>query len=335
MNAVNWLKRRVSLSSPSTSPIQSTTQPRTQPNRHSRNNNVNISTLQPQHHPTNDLSASISRRSTINIGARNMNTNHHSGSTLMHGIIDPSSPLSILAATSKLTTFPYGELQALSARMNIETTKINGVTINGDSAHPELNGVASAKGNQRIESGDLAPVQKPLSRHKLRSKERLNSTTVEPAGKILLSSTMAPPPVHSENLAPASFPFSGMPPPPPSFPLQNIAKQRNVTASSLPKRRTLPSSHKKSVALSSTQNTRRSKRLKTSHPALPIVSQTLPLKPLATSRRTKQPQTPSITAPSSKKRVLPVRQGHIDILDGEISLLSTPQRLDSNILLLI
>jgi hypothetical protein len=333
MKAVNWLKRRVSLSSPSTSPIQSTTQPRTQPNRHSRNNNVNISTLQPQHHPTaNELSANISRPSTINIVACNMNTNHDSDSILMHDIIDPSSPLSILAATSKLTTFPYGELQALNARMNTETAKINGVTIKGNSAHPELNGVSSANGNEGFEIGAVAPVQKPLSRHKTRSRERLNSTTVQRAGKILLPSAM---PLHSENLAPASFPVSGTPPPPPSFPFHNIAKQRNITASSLPKRRTLPTSYKKSVSLSSAHNTRSSKRLKTSHPALPTISPIPPLKPPATSRRTKQPQTPSVAAPSNKKRVLPVRQGHIDILDGEISLLSTPQRLDSNILLLI
>jgi hypothetical protein len=50
-----------------------------------------------------------------------------------------------------------------------------------------------------------------------------------------------------------------------------------------------------------------------------------PVKPKAAQAKV----TTTATAPTGKKRVLPVRQGHIDILDGEISLLSTPQRLDS------
>jgi hypothetical protein len=99
-------------------------------------------------------------------------------------------------------------------------------------------------------------------------------------------------------------------------------------------------SHTKSASLSSTLNTRSSKRLKTSHPTQPTLPPFIPPRPpkvAAAAQPSKAkgkskanlPPAAQAAAPAGKKRVLPVRQGHIDILDGEISLLSTPQRLDS------
>ena len=333
MNAtVNWLKRRVSLSSTSTSPNQTTTEPHAQRSgRH--NNNINIIITLQQPHPTaNELSDNISRTPTVNIGARNMNSSHNPRSRLMqHDIIDPSSPLSILAATSKLTTFPYGELQALNARMNMEAAKINGVTLNGINGLSEINGISSAKNSEGIEKGGVvAPIPKPLSNQKTRSRERLNPAAIQPPAKSLLPSAM-PSPVPPVDLAPASFQIPGLLSIPPSFSFPNIAKQRTATTSALPRARSLATSNKKSTSLSSTQNTRSSKRLKTSHPPSPTASSITPPKPKAISESlvTDKIKPLPVIAPPNKKRVLPVRQGHIDILDGEISLLSTPQRLDS------
>ena len=328
MNAtVNWLKHRVSLSTPTaiSSPIHSPNQPYSSINHH---NNNTITTL---NNPTvNEPSpAALASRSSsaMNIGAsRNHSNNNNTGPMLMqHDIIDPASPLSILAATSKLTTFPYGELQALNARMNMEASKISGVTFNGINGLGEINGISSSAkigGGEDNENGIVAATPNPLSKQKLRSKDRISSTTISYTAKTLLPSAM---PVHPSNLAPDSF-STILPLPPAPSPMQ----QGIVTTSPVPRTRSVPISHKKSTSLSSIQNTRSSKRLKIAHPTTTsTTSPTTPPKPVATFQVPGKPETPSVAVPENKKRVLPVRKGHIDILDGEISLLSTPQRLDS------
>jgi len=76
---------------------------------------------------------------------------------MQHEMLDPASPLSILAATSKLTTFPYGELQALNARMNIDTKKVTSMA-NVNGIHMEMNGMP--RGNE--ENGVVAAIPKPI-----------------------------------------------------------------------------------------------------------------------------------------------------------------------------
>ena len=242
---------------------------------------------------------------------------------MQHDIIDPASPLSILAATSKLTTFPYGELQALNARMSMESTKINGATLNA------INGISSSAkkgGGEFNENGVVTAIPIPLSKQRLRSNDRINSTIVPSTAKALLPSAI---PVEPSNPAPDPFHFSTYRPPLPAPPSM---RRRIVTTSALPRTRSVPISHKKSTSLSPIQNTRSSKRLKSAHPTSTTNTTTAPTTPLKRIARFQvpgKPETPCVAAPENKKRVLPVRQGHIDILDGEISLLSTPQRLDS------
>ena len=265
----------------------------------------------------------------MNISASRNHTHHNPRPVLMqHDIIDPSSPLSILAATSNLTTFPYGELQALNARISMDATKINGVTVNGINDLGEINGISSCarfSTGEFNENGGVAAISTPLSRQKLRSKDRISSTTAPSTAKTLLPSAM---PLQPSNLAPDPFHSSIISPAPPA---PSSRQQRIVTTSALPRTRSVPNSDKNSTSLSSTRNTRSSKRLKTAHPTSTNIttSPTAPLKPAPTFQALSKPETSSVAAPENKKRVLPVRQGHIDILDGEISLLSTPQRLDS------
>jgi hypothetical protein len=234
-------------------------------------------------------------------------------------MIDAASPLSLLAATSKLTTFPYGELQALNARMHLESK----LGVNGVNGH---NPVAGANRPSK-HTGRDDPSARELSsqtivvqqRQKLRSKGRIAS--IAPTN-LLLPSAMPPPALAAESTAVIESAFDG---PAGVISSTTAASQRplrslrNVTAPTLlPKTRSEPISHKKSASLSSTQSIRSSKRLKTHHE--PPIESTTPTP--------SQPETPKPVAPN-KRRVLPARQGHIDILDGEISLLSTPQRLDS------
>jgi len=185
------------------------------------------------------------------------------------------------------------------------------------------------RGNE--ENGVVAAIPKPIRGINVRPRQRVNQSTLggQTVGNALLPSAL-PATRQSENIIPVPFQ-------PPAIPLPASQKatfaqpsQRNVTSSVLPRTRSAANiSHKKSASLSSTQNTRSSKRLKTSHTA-PIPPPTSTA--LATQNPpvdVKQPPTTPNPAPTKQKRILPVRHGHIDILDGEISLLSTPQRLDS------
>ena len=244
---------------------------------------------------------------------------------LQHDIIDPSSPLSILAATSKLTTFPYGELQALNARMNMEASKLNGPAMNGVNGIDDINGLHSVMvGGEDQENGITA--MKPLPRQRTRLSMERNNQFKHPATKSLLPSAI-PGPIPSTqhtNLNPTPSTSS-------NIPQTRQVKQRNVTTSAIPRTRTVPISHKRSASLSSTQNTRSSKRIKTSHPApsaIPLEPFTPPPKPIRAARPVGKSKSQPLP-PENKKRILPVRQGQVDILDGEISLLSTPQQLDS------
>lgn len=323
MNAtVNWLKRRVSLSTPTTpsSSIQTRSQPHSNINHH---NNITITTLSDPTANEPSVGALNSRSSsTMNITAsRNPSNNNIAPMLMQRDVIDPSSPLSLLAATSNLTTFPYGELQALNAKMNTEAPKTNGINGLG-----EINGISSSAmigGGEGNENGVVAAIPNPLLKQKLRSKDRINSTTVPSNVKALLPSAM---PIQPSNLAPDSFHLSTVPSP---LPVLSSIQQRIVTTSGrLPRTRSVPILRKQSTSLSSIQNTRSSKRLKIAHPTS-RTSPTTPPKLVPSLHAPKKPETPSVAAAENKKRVLPVRQGHIDILDGEISLLSTPQRLDS------
>jgi hypothetical protein len=315
MNAVNWIKRRVSLSSSPT--IQQSALPEIQ---HSPNNTV-TSNEQKTATPTNDNSSRLSSNSHTHMSQHNP-----APMMLQHDIIDPSSPLSILAATSKLTTFPYGELQALNARMNMEASKLNGLSVNGVNGINMLNRSNSAMSGDEEENSMVAV--KPLLKQTRLSKERVNPPL---AMRPLLPSAL-PGPIPSTQ-------YTTLDPPRSSTsnifqPHTRPVKQRNVTTSAIPRNRAVPVPHKRSVSLSSTQNTRSSKRIKTSHPspppsiATPLSPSTPPPKPVRPPRPTAKSKS-HVPPPENKKRVLPVRQGQVDILDGEISLLSTPQRLDS------
>ena len=327
MNAtVNWLKRRVSLSTPTTtsSPIQTRSQRHSSTNHH----NNTITTLS-NPTPNEPSVAALNSRSSsaMNISAsRNHSNNNIAPISMQHDVIDPSSPLSLLAATSKLTTFPYGELQALSAKMNTEATTNNGVSLNGINGLGEINGISSSAmicGGEGNENGVVTAIPNPLLKPKLRSKDRINSTTVPSTAKALLPSAI---PIQPSNLAPDSFHFSTVPSTPPA--LSSIQPRIVTTSGRLPRTRSVPISRKQSTSLSSIQNTRSSKRLKIAHPTS-TTSPTNPPKRVPSLQAPNKPETPSVAAAEKPKRVLPVRQGHIDILDGEISLLSTPQRLDS------
>jgi hypothetical protein len=267
----------------------------------------------------------------MNVSARNIHTSHNSsGPILMHDIVDPSSPLSILAATSKLTTFPYGELTALKARMNVGATEISGLSFSGVNGLAEFNGLPD---HNVTENGFIASIPNSLPSEKItRSKERAAMMTEQSTAKTLLPSAL-PPPEQSENFDPISFqlPTVSLSS---SSSLRHNPKQRKVAASLHPRIRSSPISRKKPEPLSSTQNTRSSKRLKTAHSANPPTLPPLPPPPpkfVSVPPALTTPASTPLIESSSKKRVLPVRQGHIDILDGEISFLSTPQRLDSNL----
>lgn len=321
MNAVNWLKRRVSLSSTPSTPLQ--TQP-TNPTTH-----TNISTS-PKHSRQKSNEPSTPRPSSVNNSARSMRSSDNSGPVLMqHEVVDPSLPLSILAATSRLTTFPYGELQALNARMGMESAKVNGVTLNGVHGIAEVNGVSLTTASEVVANGIESMSPTPLQKHKTRGKERTISTAPQTVTKSLLPSSI-PPPARS-SMAAGSF----------SMPLQlpntSLAAQTNnspvkspgsMTTSALPRTRVPPVSQKKSASLSSVQNTRSNKRIKLSHP-VPDPPPISPQPPNLDRRSQSQQKDTTLTPPPKERRVLPVRHGHIDILDGEISLLSTPQKLDS------
>lgn len=270
----------------------------------------------------------------LNSAPRNTNSAHGTtGQNVMpHDSFDSSSPLSILAATSKLTTFPYGELQALNARMNIGSTKPNSVNLNVFNGTHGVNGVRSMEnGDVGLAIGKSAPKQRSRT-----TRERNTSTKLPAVSKNLLpSALLAPipaipgPDIDTIKLA--------APDDSPSPALRKPVNQRNASTSVLLRSRSASILHKKSASLSSTQNTRSSKRLKTSHP-IPL-SPITPSPPKAMPPPSKSKAAPAAAStaesttteaePTGKKRVLPVRQGHIDILDGEISLLSTPQRLDS------
>ena len=314
MNAtVNWLKRRVSLTTPTTQtqtpppiPIQQTQQPDPRDN----------------YMPVPDMPVS----------PRNLSVSRPHTPLMQHEMLDPASPLSILAATSKLTTFPYGELQALNARMNIDTRRVNSMG-NFNGIHMEMNGMQRASEENVV----VATIPKPLRSIKVRPRERVNQTTHQRGQTI--GNALVPSPLSAtrqpENTAPGTFQSPLLVPPLPTHqatfvqPAPPLPKQRNVTTSVLPRTRSATNiSHKKSASLSSTQNTRSSKRLKTSHTAAipPVTAVTI--QNALVDVKQPQPTTPT-PAPTKQKRVLPVRHGHIDILDGEISLLSTPQRLDS------
>jgi hypothetical protein len=314
MNAtVNWLKRRVSLTT-------STTQTQTPP------------PIPIQHTQQPDPRDSYTPVPDMPASPRNLGASRPHTPLMQHEMLDPASPLSILAATSKLTTFPYGELQALNARMNVDTRKVHSMG-NFNGIHMEMNGVQRAS----EENGVVAAIPKPLRGIKVRPRERVNQTTHQGGqtiGNALVPSSL-PATRHPENTAPGTFQSPLFVPPLPAHqatfvqPAQPLPKQRNVTTSVLPRTRSATNvSHKKSSSLSSTQNTRSSKRLKTSHPAaIPPVT-VVPTQNASVDVQQPPPTTPTPAA-TKQKRVLPVRHGHIDILDGEISLLSTPQRLDS------
>jgi len=255
---------------------------------------------------------------------------------LMQRDIDTTSPLSILAAASKLTTFPYGELQALNARMHLEATPklaVNGVNASNNPG-AEVNGVTLTQLSP-VAGGSVSHTPLAEQRQKLRSKGCIVSI---PPAKPLLPSPMPhprPPPTATASNATTGEiqgAFDGIQVPDASISSitaasqRSLRKPRNVAAPALPaKARSKLISCERSTSLSSTTNTRSSKRLKTSHDAagseLVAATTTLPFDPTSESR--------SVPPAANKRRVLPVRQGHIDILDGEISLLSTPQRLDS------
>lgn len=319
MNAVNWLKRLSLSSQPSPPPTQ-------QPSHSNTHSNQTTSTtsapalLAPAHAkaaPQRQGSAPPARDRAMHVGVRSVSASASPSPLLLQAdMIDAASPLSLLAATSKLTTFPYGELQALNARMHLESK----LGVNGVNGH---NPVAGANRPSK-QSGRDDPGARELSsqtivvqqRQKLRSKGRIAS--IAPTN-LLLPSAMPPPSLPAESTALIASAFDR---PAGVFSSTTAASQRplrnvrNVTL--LPKTRSEPISHKKSASLSSTQSIRSSKRLKTHHE--PSIASTTPTP--------SQPETPKPAA-SNKRRVLPARQGHIDILDGEISLLSTPQRLDS------
>jgi len=254
-------------------------------------------------------------------------------------IIDPASPLSILAAASKLTTFPYGELQAVNARVHLETAPklaVNGVS-RPSNPSAELNGVLTLK-----QSSPVAGVSVPHTplvveqRQKLRSQDRISSIApVQPLLPPSMPHPPRPPPTataSNQTAAEIEGAFvGGRVPDAPISPItagsqRSLRKQRNVIASALlPKTRSKHVSQERSTSLSSTLITRTSKRLKTSH-------DTPGSEPIATTTTFPFDPTPepgSTPPPAHKRRLLPARQGHIDILEGEISLLSTPQRLDS------
>ena len=321
MNAVNWLKRRVSLSTTPSSSILS-------PNPHSQNNLQPISERHHQQHqqstnPTAFNSDRNAKGTPLNTSGRSVNSTPSSAQYLaQHDIIDPSSPLSILAATSKLTTFPYGELQALNARKTQQTNKSNSIT-NGVKNVVGVNGTGSTGHENNV----VSAIPKPLSRQK-RQRISLSTTTRHPTAKLLPS-----PIPQSTSTAGGDDMSEFQVPTPPSSQMDN--HKRNATTSAVILRQRPQSKHNKSESLSSIQNTR-SKRQKTSHPTtIPTIPDLppLPKQPLP-FHATRAPKTPPPTAPPSstdgkQKRILPVRQGQVDILDGEISLLSTPQRLDS------
>lgn len=329
MNAVNWIKRRVSLSASPILPSLATDDEERQ--QHSLLLSPNITSQQQSVHEFAAAThGSASPFHRLNSAPRQTNSPQGTPAQMMmqHDIIDPSSPLSILAATSKLTTFPYGELQALNARMNIEAAKKNPVSLKGINGTHGVNGVI---GNFDVDENSIT-VAKPAPKQRSRTtRERNVSTTGSAISKNLLPSAL-PAPIPAlpgpdiDTIQLSSPDYS------PSPAKRQHVKQRNVSTSALLRSRPAPISHKRSASLSSTQNTRSSKRLKTSHPIPlspvtppPPKSMPPPVKPKAAQAKV----TTTDTAPTGKKRVLPVRQGHIDILDGEISLLSTPQRLDS------
>src|SRR5205085_11622987 len=109
-----------------------------------------------------------------------------------HDIIDASSPLSLLAASSKLTTFPYGELQALNARMNIKAGKVNSATLNGMNGTHGINGVHSL-GNGNV-GRNKVPIAKSAPKQRLRAtRERAVSAKVQSISKNLLPSALPAP----------------------------------------------------------------------------------------------------------------------------------------------
>jgi hypothetical protein len=326
--SMNWFKR-LSLSS-------QTQQQHNNSTPHNSNTTQTIPTLHPE--PARPAATRELRpNKTMQIGLRSVSAASTSPNPLLfqqdRDIVDPASPLSILAATSKLTTFPYGELQALNARVHLETPKLAVIGVNGTSnSVAELNGVAP---KQSVRANPVArdpPANNSVvvqQRQKLRSRDRITSI---PPAKPLLPSPMPPP--HPPPATTSSIPTPVIQS---AFddgkvgdavissktaasqrPLRNL---RSVTAPTLlPKTRSMPISYPESPSLSSTLNTRRTKRLKTEHETAD------PTPALANIPSQPTPETPP---PANKRRVLPARQGHIDILDGEISLLGTPQRLDS------
>jgi len=339
MNAtVNWIKRRVSLSSPSSPIIIHQTPPSTD-NDHTTN------TTTSNHHNNflntredNKISRTSSNESSrsssgtnnfsgpasVNGVGRPYNSSVHNSSTrlMQHDIIDPSSPLSILAATSRLTTFPYGELQALNARMSMEASKRNAGPPNG----------LQPNGLQSVNPPNLTNVAAhTTSKPKPRIKEQKAPIKPPPASKSLLPSTVSsqvrqqPDPPTTVNPSMLSTSTAPLPR------IRLTTNQRSVTTSvSQPITRRPNISHKKSASLSSTINTR-SKRHKPSRTVPSITLPDLPSLPPPPVKLSEPPVTPQTSDPQAtgKKRILPARHGHSDILDGEISLLSTPQRLDS------
>jgi len=329
MNAVNWIKRRVSLSASSSPRLQSLASEDDQQQHSSSSEGINPGQ---QTHVNEVLTAatggSASSLHRLSSAPRHMRITPGPG-LVKHDIIDASSPLSLLAASSKLTTFPYGELQALNARMNIEAGKVNSATLNG------MNGSHGINGVHPLGNGDVGrnkvPIAKSAPKQRLRAtRERVVSGKVQSISKNLLPSAL-PAPIPAIPGPDIETIVISSPDASPSPAVRKPVRQRIVSTSALQGSRTVPISHKKSASLSSTQNTRSSKRLKTSHPTtLPPVTPSS-LKSIPPPPKSKAPAAKSDPAaePTGKKRILPVRQGHIDILDGEISLLSTPQRLDS------
>jgi len=329
MNAVNWLKRRVSLSS-NTSPVPTTTNQHTPPpTNSSAPNHIASASVNPAH---------ITRATPL----QSRMSSQANGAPLLvaqHDIIDPTSPLSILAATSKLTTFPYGELQALNARMSMEAARLNGInplSINGLHGMNGVNGVHGIHGLGGHENGCRQPAKQSKGRN---PKKPTGSIRVSPLAKPLLPSAISSASSSdssSQMMIPlAPIPSNLQPPPMPTG--RPLAKPRNITMPLIPNPKPLTMSHSKSASLSSTQNTRSSKRLKTSHPTKTVtpIAPIPPIPPLPPLTKVTKPapqgksKAVPVSGKEAKKRILPVRQGHIDILDGEISLLSTPQRLDS------
>jgi hypothetical protein len=333
MNAtVNWIKRRVSLSSPSSSPILIHQTPATSSNDKFLSSNDDIITSRSSSNESTRStplgSNGISRPPSTGGGS----SVHNCGTRLMqHDIIDPSSPLSILAATSKLTTFPYGELQALNARMSREAVR--------QKVGP--NNAVQHQANQ-IRHPTIPNPSNSATGAGLKPKTRLkdNKPPIKPAPgvKTLSPSVIPSPPPPTPPLA-TSAKLTAVNPtmlPTSLAPLPRIRgathNQRSASATLVPAPRPSTISHKKSASLSSTQNTR-SKRQKTAHVIPSINLPDLPSfpRPIATPSQPHVSAETSIPSETGKKRVLPVRHGHSDILDGEISLLSTPQRLDSTL----